>query len=40
MVKSRNNKKIQKLYEKKNFQEFNLSEYEAKRAVESIDGEK
>lgn len=40
MVKSRNNKKIQKLYENKNFQEFNLSEYEAKRAVESIDGEK
>ena len=40
MVKSRNNKKIQKLYEHKNFQEFNLSEYEAKRAVESIDGEK
>ena len=26
--------------ENKNFQEFNLSEYEAKRAVESIDGEK
>lgn len=35
--KSRNNKKIQYLFEDKNFQEFNLSQYEAKKAIKSLD---
>lgn len=35
-IKSRNNKKIQYLYEEKDFQEFNLSQYEAKKAIEKL----
>lgn len=33
----RTNKKIRDLFENKNFQEFNLSQYEAKKAIQSLD---
>lgn len=35
-IRSRNNKKIQDLFEDKNFQELNLSKYKAKKAIKSL----
>lgn len=36
-IASRSDKKIRVLFEHKNFQEFNLSQYEAKKAIQSLD---